>query len=391
MNIQNRFFWGILAISLLAGLSACSRHPNTGSMAEVGKTQYHCAMHPRIISDKPGECPICHMKLVPFQLSSGNRPMEAEKRILYYRNPMNPAVTSPVPTKDSMGMDYLPVYADQATETSSVTDHAAVQMTSDIQQRIGVTVSSAEVRELNMPIHAAARVAYDPDLYSALAEHQEAMRYLEKVKNQGDSDLLEQAQDTVRSSRQRLHQMGLSDDQIESMGQPGYNLSDMLPGSHGDRVWVYIDVSADRMGLVKPGEKVELTSPSIPGETFSGTVQSIDSIMNTDSRTVRVRALVIHAPGLLKQEMVLSATIYASLGKRLAVPVSAVVDTGTRQLVYMEKQPGSFEPRDVQVGQQAEEYVEIRVGLQAGERVATSANFLIDSESRIQGAAQAAK
>src|SRR5258706_7185596 len=101
----------LLGLAMGAGFTACSK--KTDQMAAQAKTLYHCAMHPQIISDKPGECPICHMRLIAIENGG-------EKKILFYRNPMNPASTSPVPMKDSMGMNYIPVYADENQSGTSI-------------------------------------------------------------------------------------------------------------------------------------------------------------------------------------------------------------------------------------------------------------------------------
>src|SRR5205814_4737217 len=110
-----------------------------------------------------------------------------------------------------------------------------------VEQRIGVQVIEAQVRDLVVPIRAAARVAYDPQLYSAALEHQEAVILLERARKEGGSGA-EQAEETVRSSALRLSQMGLSNDQIDQISQPGYDPSSLLVGSKGGRVWVYVDV-----------------------------------------------------------------------------------------------------------------------------------------------------
>ena len=392
-------FLSCLGLVISVGFSACSRRsaePSSRSVA--GKTLYHCAMHPQIVSDKPEECPICHMRLVLFenraplpatgaQGALGPRATGREK-ILFYRNPMNPSATSPVPMKDSMGMDYIPVYEDQGRPASPVQGQAAVHLTPGIEQQIGVTVAPAEMRDLSVRIRAAAKVAYDPQLYSAALEHQEALNFLKKAQAQGSSDLVEQAESTVRSSELRLRQMGLSDEQIADIGKSSYNPADLILGSKKGSLWVYASVSDYDASLIRPGQEVELTSPALPGKSYHGTVYAIDPVLSNDTRTLRVRIRIPRTDGSLRPEMYLSAVIHARLGRRLAVPESAIMDTGTRQLVYVQKEPGTYEPREVQVGHRADNYYEILKGLQEGEKVVTSANFLIDSESRIQAATQ---
>ena len=117
---------------------------------------------------------------------------------------------------------------------------------------------------------------------------------------------------------------------------------------------------------------------------MTGDVRAIDSVVNSETRTLRVRVEVANPRGDLKPEMYLSATIHASIGKKLAVPDTAVLDTGVRQLVYVQTQPGQYEPREIKVGREASGYYEALSGVKEGELVVTSANFLIDSESKIR-------
>ncbi len=380
--MRNKSLILLIGLAVMTGVTACSKKADQDMTAR--KTLYHCAMHPQIISDKPGECPICHMALIPFQKSS------SERKILFYRNPMSPSATSPVPMKDSMGMAYVPVYADEGQAASSIPGQAAVHLSPGINQQIGVSVVPAEMRDLSMPIRAAARVAYDPQLYSAALEHQETLKFFKKAQAQGSSDLLEQAESTVRSSEMRLRQMGLSDSQIEDIGKPEYDPSDLILGSKKGSLWVYASVFDYDAGLIRPGQEVDLTSPALAGKSYKGTVYAIDPVLSNETRTLRVRIRIPRTEGDLRPEMYLSAVIHAGFGQRLAVPDSAVMDTGTRQLVYVQKDSGTYEPREVQVGRRADNYYEILGGLKDGEKVVTSANFFIDSESRIQAATQKA-
>jgi hypothetical protein len=387
--MRNKSLVFLIGIVLVGGFAAYWK--KSVQMATAAHMLYHCAMHPQIISDKPGECPICHMRLIP--VNTGGPPSSnsgSAHKILFYRNPMNPSATSPVPMKDSMGMDYIPVYEDQGGTASAVPGLAAVHLSPGVEQQIGVSVVPAEMRDLSVPIRAAARVAYDPQLYSAALEHQEALKFLKKAQSQGSSDLIEQAESTVRSSELRLRQMGLSETQIADIAKPSYDPSDLILGSKHGSLWVYASVFDYDASLIRPGQEVELTSPALPGKTYEGKVYAIDPVLSNDTRTLRVRIRIPETDGSLRPEMYLSAVIQARVGKRLAVPVSAVMDTGARQLVYVQKEAGTYEPREVQLGRRADDYYEILKGLAEGEKVVTSANFLIDSESRIQAATQKA-
>jgi Cu(I)/Ag(I) efflux system membrane fusion protein len=243
------------------------------------------------------------------------------------------------------------------------------------------------MRDLFITIKAPGRVAYDPNLYSAILEYQEARKNRSQGSNEGRSE----AESTARASRLRLRQMGLSDKQIEEMGRPGFDPSNLLLGQAGGNVWVYVDIYDYEASFVKPGQKAEFSSPAFPGQPISGVVRAVDSIVNSETRTLRVRVEVPNLKGELKPEMYLSATIHAALGKKLAIPDSAVLDTGTRQLVYVQTAEGQYEPREIRVGREASGYYEVVSGIREGENVVTSANFLIDSESKIRATLQGTK
>ncbi len=368
---------------LWLGLPACSKSSSSSSVA-AAKTGYHCPMHPQYHSEKPGDCPICQMKLIADEEAA---PAKAEHKIVHYRNPMDARVTSPTPMKDPMGMDYVPVYADEMT-SGSVTGQANVQVSGGREQLIGVKLARAEVRDLFDSVRASAKVAYDPGLYSAILEHREAVSALQKGRDSGSAEFAAEAKSTVQASRLRLRQMGLSDDQIDQAGEAGYDPSNLLVGRAGGKIWVYIDLYDYEARLVKPGQKAVFESTSFQGRHFEGIVRSVDQVVNAETRTLRARAEVPNPNGELKPDMYLSAIVYAPVGKKLAIPDTAVLDTGARQLVYVSKEAGHYEPREVKLGREAGGYYEVISGLTEGEQVVSSANFFIDSESKIRAAAQ---
>ncbi len=303
-------------------------------------------MHPQYHSDKPGNCPICQMTLVPDTLSS-------------------PSLAS----------------------SSTVMGQADVQVPAGREQMIGVKLARVETRDLDDTIRASAKVAYDPDLYSAILEHREAVAGLKKSQQNGSADFQAEGQSTVQASRLRLRQMGLSDDQIDQASQPGFDPSNLLIGGAGGKVWVYIELYDSEARLVKSGQRASFESTSFPGRMFEGTIRSIDQVVNAETRTLRARADVPNPHGELKPDMYLSATVYVPIGRKLAIPETAVMDTGTRQLVYVAKEPGHYEPREVRLGREAGGYYEVVSGLAEGDQVVNSANFFIDSESKIRAAA----
>jgi len=353
------FCYLLLVTCLFVLLPACSKSPSSATQsAQPAKVLYTCPMHPKYISDKPGDCPICHMRLVPIE----NNPVSRVPRL-----GSNNARRG---TRDS--------------EPNSIEGQASITLSPDREQLIGIQLSSATSQELFRKIRAPGRVAYDPGLYSAVLEHQQSLRTLQQAKQDGREAYAEEARSTVQASRLRLRQMGLSDSQIQGIANGQFDPSTLLLGHAGENSWVYVDIFDYEAGYVKPGQKVELTSPALPGQVRIGKVRSVDSVLNSETRSLRARVDVPNPNGDLKPEMYLSATIWASLGKHLAIPITAVLNTGMRTLVFVEKEPGQYEPREVRLGQEAEDAYEILEGIREGEKVVTSANFLVDSESKIR-------
>ena len=295
-----------------------------------------------------------------------------EPKLLFYRNPMDPKVTSPVPMKDPMGMDYVAVYEEESeSATPSIPGYGLVRMDENRQQLIGVKLSTVERRRLIHTIRASARVAHDLELYSAIKEAQAVPA--------GDDR-------TATAVRLRLAQMGLSENLIKEVIQPGYDAAFLLVAEPNKNVWIYVDVYDDEAGLVKEGARVELTAAANPNKKWAGPVRAIDRVMNRDTRTLRARVEVMNTGGELRSEMFLNAEIQANLGIRIAIPSTAVMDTGTRKLIYVQSKAGEFSPREIQTGSDSEGWVEVLSGAKEGEKVVTSANFLVDSESKIKGA-----
>ncbi len=339
-------FFALVALFSPLILVSCSR--NTGSTEKaITQTKYHCPMHPSYVSEKPGNCPICGMQLVL---------MESES-------------------------------TQQNAVANSVPGQSTVKIPPERQQLIGVTVAPAETRDLTTAIRASARVAYDPNLYNAILEHQQALASL-KSNGEQQGNFKTETTSLIHASELRLRQMGLSDEQIKEVSRPGFDASNLLLSKPGGKVWIYIDIYDYEAPLVKAGQKADITSAASPGKIYTATVRAVDTILNSETRTLRARAETVNTDGALRPEMYLNAVIHVPAGRKLAVPETAVIDTGTRQLVYVEKSAGEFEPRIVTLGKKAEGFYEVIAGVKEGERVVTSANFLVDSESKLKAAVQ---
>ncbi len=305
---------------------------------------YHCPMHPSYTSDKRGECPICGMDLVPIE----------------------------------------PAPAAEEASAASVAGQATTVVSEQKRQMIGMKTAAVGRRRLTSTVRASGRVAYDPELYNAISEHHSAMVAREKVKESPWPDVHERAEALVNAATLRLRQLGLSQSQIEAFTGHEAAPTNLLLGGSGGTVWVYAQIYEYEIASVRPGQKAEITTPAYPGRVFRGTVKAVDPNLSAETRTLRARIEVPNPDGLLKLEMFVNAAIKADLGIVLALPEGALLDSGTRKLVFVDLGEGRLEPREVRVGRDADGYYELLSGVKEGEMVVTTANFLIDSESKLK-------
>src|SRR5262249_38102068 len=197
------------------------------------KQKYQCSMHPQIVSDEPGNCPICGMKLMPVEEEPTSAPTRGGRAIAFYRHPMRPDVTSPVPAKDEMGMDYVPVYADeiQGGQASAVPGRAPFTLSPARQQLIGVRRARVERRPLTVAIRAVGTVAYDPGLYQAIVEYRQAVRARAELVQSALPEALAGAEGLVRAAAVKLRQKGISETQLGQVARGGGDPTNLLlPG-----------------------------------------------------------------------------------------------------------------------------------------------------------------
>src|SRR5262249_5793737 len=295
--------------------------------------------------------------------------------------------------KDEMGMDYVPVYTDelqggQAPASSAPPPgHAPFTLSPARQQLIGVRRARVERRPLTVAIRAVGTVAYDPGLYQAVVEYRQAVRARAQLAESTVPEAVSGADGLVRAAAVKLRQKGISEAQLAQVARgAGDPTNLLLPGKS---VWVYAQVYEYQLGLVRPGQTLTITAPSLPGRRFTARVAGIDPILDPATRTARVRALVSTPSADLRPESFVDVSIEAPLGERLAVPEDAVLDTGTRRIVFVVRGQGEFEPRAVELGRDAQGFYEVLSGLEEGDEVVVAANFLIDSESRFRSALRA--
>lgn len=353
-------------------------HEKTGAV-------YYCPMHPTYVSDRPGECPICHMKLV-LKPETGK---PGKGKVFYYRNPMGKPDISPVPKKDEMGMDYIPVYEGErgAGKPSHVQGYAAIQVPAEKQQLIGVRTGRVKKIMLTKPIRTVGQVAFDPELYTAQQEFLSSVQTAGQAKQGPYHEPTAQVESLVQASRMRLRLKGMSDGEIAALGKnASQDASLIFPSTGVAPVWVYAALYERDLPFVKVGTPAKIKVSSFPEHEFSGEVRALDPILNPATRSLRARIKVKKEGRLLRPEMYVDVFFQSDLGEVLAVPKEAVMLTGERAIVFVAQGNGFFEPREVKLGASGEKDYEVKEGLELGEEVVTSGNFLIDSESRLQGA-----
>lgn len=360
-----------------------------------------------------------------------DKPSASGKTILYYRNPMGLPDTSPTPKKDSMGMDYLPVYAGEETDGSSVV------VSPGKMQRTGVRSEPAGEHVMVRTVRVPATITVDERRLTVVATRSEA--FVDKVAEVTTGDRIAKGQPllwlysadiatasaqyltdlTVKGTlstgaRQRLQNLGVPADVIAgieasrtvpvsiawSSPRDGViverNVTEGMKASPGDMlfkiadlssIWVVADVAEYDLASVKPGDEVALTVRSLPDRAFKGQIGLIYPGVSQDTRTTKVRIEISNPDGSLLPGMYADVDIATGSSEPvLAVPDSAVIDTGLQQVVIIDRGKGRFEPKIVRIGRRGDGYAEILEGISKGDQVVVAANFLIDAESNLKAA-----
>lgn len=343
----------ILAAAFASGTAPSNvyaQHEGHTPREEPQKDVYYCPMHPTYTSDKPGDCPICNMKLVKRQ-------------------------TTP-PEPEAQGRD-------QKTQDGQ----GVISISAEQQQLIGVKTDKVIYRPLTKTIRTVGRVAFDPELFKAQQEYIETLATLARVKESGSPEAIRRAESLANASRLKLKLQGLDDAQVDALAEHRKNDETLLISSADEaRAWVYATVYQYEFNWVKTGQNAAITSSALPGREFSGTVVAIDRVFDAATRSVRARILVDNPDGLLKPEMYVDIAIASDRGARLAVPKEAVMDSGLRKIAFVSLGNGKFKPVEITTGLAAGDYVEVASGLHEGDLVVVSGNFLVDSESRLKSA-----
>ncbi len=280
--------------------------------------------------------------------------------------------------------------AKSAEVSDFIDDRAGFILPPNKQDMIGVKRESVVKKNIFKQIHAAGRLAFDPELYTAQNEYIEAIKQLSRVKDSPITDVIQSAKQMIQSARLRLKLLGISDKQIESLSQQDSSDSSLLLNISGEQVWIYADIYEMDLPYVHTGNLAEITASFLGPKKIRGKVVAVDRVLNPNSRTAKARILVQKAKTLLRPESYVEVTIQAPLGEHVTIPYDAILETGRQSLVYTINSLGQVEPRRVVIKFRSDNDVAVE-GLKVGEEIITSANFLIDSESRLKAASNPQK
>lgn len=408
-------------------------------------------MHPQYTSDKPGKAPDCGMDLVPVYADQQAKPTpQAERKVLYWTDAMNPGSKYDKPGKAPDGMDLVPVYEESPVPQQEA-PKGALRITPEKQQLIGVQYGVVEARAVSKTIRAVAQLTYDetritkvhsriagwiervyvdftgqlvkagqplltvysPDLVATQDEYLLALRARDNLGDSHFRDVADGANSLLEAARKRLELWDISDQQIaevEKTRKPVTALTLYSPvsgfvtarNSYGKQritpetelyaiadlstVWAIADFYEYEARDVQLGQEVALAVSAFPGRSFRGKVTYIYPQLDNSTRTLRARVELPNPDFILKPDMYATAELKIDYGRRLSIPQEAVLDSGTEQVVFVALEGGYFESRKVQLGDRVDNQVIVLSGLKAGEKIVTSGNFLIDSESTLKSA-----
>jgi Cu(I)/Ag(I) efflux system membrane fusion protein len=371
-----------------------------------------------------------------MKAGGGEAAAPSGRKILYYRNPMGLPDTSPIPKKDSMGMAYIPVYEGEAD------DGSIIKVSAGRLQRTGVKTALATKGAIKRPVRVPGTVTLDERRVSVVSTRTEA--FIEEVADITTGEAIEKGRPLVRFYAREIAQAGAlyaadlkggsgrnaaegSLQRLENLGVPAEAIAEiektkkvpisvtLMAPRNGvvlermavdgmmaeagqtlfriadvSTIWVMADVPEYELGSVHHGDKATIRIRSLPGMVFEGKVGLIHPEIQSQTRTASLRIELPNPDGLLLANMYAEVEIETgSNAAVVTVPDSAVIDTGNRQVVIVDKGEGSFEPRDVKIGMRGDGMAEIMEGVAEGEKVVVSANFLIDAESNLKAALSA--
>lgn len=372
----------------------------------------------------------------------------ANRKVKYWRAPMDPNYISDKPGKSPMGMDLIPVYEDEAAAETGI------RVSQSFLQNFGVRTAKAESGSIPIQIRTVGILTYNdknlasvntkfegwieranvnyvgepvqkgqllfeiysPQLVTTQQEYLDGLKYVEKLRAGGTSDAIGRAQSLLEASRQRLQYWDITDDQIDALQASGkitrtlkilspvsgvvvskmdqaLEGMKLTPGMNVYKiadlstVWAQIEIYEYQLQYVQPGRTARITLDAFPGRTWSGKILYLDPTINQQTRTLKAFVEIANPDQRLRPQMYANVDISVpAVSGAVKVPAEAVLHTGERSIVIVDNGNGTFSPREVQVGTIGDGYQEIRQGLKSGEVIVTSSQFLIDSESNLREA-----
>jgi len=421
-----------------------------------GDGLWTCPMHPDILESEPGSCPICGMDLVEVRPDvahgNGDGHGDGEREILFYRNPMDPNITSPVPRKDDMGMDYVPVYADEAE--SAATQGAVVTIDPAVQQNMNVLTRRVERRDISHEIRTVGSFGYDqermvsvttkypgfiektyvnyvgepvekgqplfeiysPELVQTEQELLSALRYVRSLAG-APAEARARAEALLEAARQRLEYWDVGAEQIRRLEETGEVFRTLqvyapaggvvmkrMPGLEGmatrpgmellhiadlSNLWLTVEVFDAQLPWLDIGSPATVTLSYLPGVTYRGRVRFIEPEVSEKTRTIQLTLDVPNRDRRLRVGMYATVVFEPVVAvDAITVPAESVIRTGKRDVVVVALGGGRFAPREVVLGPRGNGHIQILEGLADGDEIVTSAQFMIDSESNLREAIQ---
>jgi RND family efflux transporter MFP subunit len=426
----------LVALLSLLSVASCSKGPTAKKDSNID--YWTCTMHPSVHSKDPGKCPICSMDLVPVMKTGG-----AEARPSQTQGEQMKAGSE---TKGMAGMPGMPGMKGGEMKGGEKPSEFVVPV--ERQQQIGVRYAKVERKPLRHNIRAVGLIVpdktrnwqfvsrvdgyvqkldvtapgelvekdapllsiYSPDLLTSEREFVELLRMRDEAKSK---DARETPQRLIESARRRLKLWNVTQQQIADLERtrkgsetltllsPFRGVVQSVPVEQGKSVktgdmlvevadlslvWMWAEFYENELSMLQVGQKLAITAKSYPGQNFDGTIALINPFLDETKRTAKVRIDIPNPDFKLRPGMYVNAELEMDMGTALTIPVSAVMPTGTRSIVFIDKGEGKLEPRIVQLGTKYGDIYEVQSGLQENERVVASANFLIDAESKVQGA-----
>lgn len=291
-----------------------------------------CSMHPQVRKDSPGKCPIC-------------------------------------------GMELIAVYKE---------DIGRIVLDKSTQERLGVKSELVEYRHLIKLIRLPGKVSHDYELYTLQQEYLSILSSFHRLKETGSKEIMERQKNLLEATKLRFRLLGFDEKEIENLGKLNVPDESLIYPVKG-KVWVHADIYEQNLGLVKVGQKVRAKIKGYEPEEFLGEIKAIEAVLNPQTRSAKARIEIFDPDNKLKHEMYAELTLEIDLGKRLSIPKTSLIDTGTRQVVYVDLGDGRYQLRQIKVGVEAQGYVEALEGLKDKDSVVTDGNFLLDSQTTLTG------